>query len=544
MLLFSDGFETYGVPDIHYKWSNFQWTAMGGNEVAVVSGMDTSVSPAQPFATKDGRALYLPRARVALFKTFTPSRSLFTGLAFRSRPPAVGPGFVSVELRFNTNCRLEGGLSGSTYNGVVNYSGDAESAGTVQVGKVVLQIYPYYTNVTWTLAYGPTTLIGRINTTMNMLSGDYHYIQMAMTISGTNSGQPQGWVEVRLGNRGTNVYRNENMLTTAPNGIGVGYINGVTLIVNSEAYGSPTIDDIYICNDDGTVNNTFLGNVKVRRVVPTGDGVYNDAVPVGSGGYRFQCVDEDFIDSRNALPFPIPSPESNPHFRLWEPGLTDYLDLTGKGRRQSLRFGSVSFSGSEPMIHGTVLHALAMAKFRGSGSSTALKGIKKSGLLPIVEATPAPMPLAGERWNANATYFSASFQTFKWQTYHLVFDNDEVVPPGQKPQIWNPGVVNAAEWGVELAECLLDPQLYDPGLTRFNIKVTEVVADFVGLSDYSHRYFEEPINESLVPADAAPTCELTWLFTENIYFSPEIVVTKSFPRFINEILELSRLFKN
>ena len=536
MLLFSDGFETYRVPDIHYKWSNFQWGGWGGNVASIVSGMDTSVSPAQPFATKDGRALYLPRTKAALYKAVAPSRSLFAGIAFRSRPPAVGPGFVSVDIRFLTNCRIEGGISGD-YVCNVNSGGDATAADAVQVGKVVLQIYPYYTNVTWTLAYGPTTLIGRINTTMDMLSGDYHYIQAGMTISGTNSLQPQGWVEVRLGNRGTNLYRNENMLTTAPDGTGKGYLNGVTFIVNSESYGSPTIDDIYICNDDGTVNNSFLGNVKVRRVIPTGDGVYTDAVPVGGGGYRFQCVDEDFIDSRNALPYPVPSPESDPQFRLWEPGTTDYLDLTGKGRRQTLRFQSVGFSGSEPMIHGTVLHALAMAKFRGSGSSTVLKGIKRSGLLPIVEASPTPIPLTGERWNNNALYAPASFQTFKWQTYHMPFDNDEVVSPGQRPQVWSPGVVNAAEWGVELAECLLDPQLYDPGLTRFNIKVTEVVADFMGLTDYSHRYFEEPINESLVPVDSAPAYEYTWRLTDEIYLSPEIVVTKSFLRFINETLE-------
>lgn len=42
------------------------------------------------------------------------------------------------------------------------------------------------------------------------------------------------------------------------------------------------LDDVYICDGTGTVNNDFLGDVKVERLAPTGNGTTNDGV--GSDG--------------------------------------------------------------------------------------------------------------------------------------------------------------------------------------------------------------------------------------------------------------------
>lgn len=60
---------------------------------------------------------------------------------------------------------------------------------------------------------------------------------------------------------------------------------------SSYAIGSH-MDDWYICDDAGTVNNDFLGDVSIQAVFPTSDGVDQDfTLSTGSDGYAL--VDED-----------------------------------------------------------------------------------------------------------------------------------------------------------------------------------------------------------------------------------------------------------
>lgn len=49
-------------------------------------------------------------------------------------------------------------------------------------------------------------------------------------------------------------------------------------------------DDVYICNDTGTTNNDFLGDVRVQTLVPTGPG--SSAALTPSTGANWSCVDE------------------------------------------------------------------------------------------------------------------------------------------------------------------------------------------------------------------------------------------------------------
>jgi len=58
------------------------------------------------------------------------------------------------------------------------------------------------------------------------------------------------------------------------------------------------IDDIYICDDQGTMNNTFLGDVRIERLNPTGVGATN-----GSGteftplaGANWDAVNDVIVD--------------------------------------------------------------------------------------------------------------------------------------------------------------------------------------------------------------------------------------------------------
>ena len=54
------------------------------------------------------------------------------------------------------------------------------------------------------------------------------------------------------------------------------------------------LDDLYICNDSGTVNNDFLGDIKVTAHFPDSDGAHTDFTP-STGTSHYATVDESLI---------------------------------------------------------------------------------------------------------------------------------------------------------------------------------------------------------------------------------------------------------
>jgi len=63
-------------------------------------------------------------------------------------------------------------------------------------------------------------------------------------------------------------------------------------------YGNPGTyhyyDDLYVCNGAGSLNNDFLGNVKVTAIFPDADGNSSDFTP--SAGDNYTCVDEEVVN--------------------------------------------------------------------------------------------------------------------------------------------------------------------------------------------------------------------------------------------------------
>jgi hypothetical protein len=522
MLLFSDGFDQYNIYDIGKKWGFFSWGAVVPK---IVSGIDPVGN--KPYATKNGRALYSGNGPVALNTGFRPSRTVYAGFAVRTRS------LLKLTIDFCTKVQIDRGDGrGQSYGNP--YFGSAPGA----ISTLTLTLNQWNVGISQTFS-GATTRVGSINTTMNMWSGDYHYIQVGMTLNGNASAQPQAWMEVRVGGRLVNRFLAQNILTSLPDETApYSYINGLGIHTggapSDASFGTgTTIDDFYICNDEGDVNNTFLGNVKVRRALPIADGSENDATPVGGvTGYRYQYVDEDFISFAQTLPYPQPTPEQDPLFIPWEKGVDDYLILASEGDRQMLRFTNVDFAGSSPTIHGAVLHALARGQYRNAVGSTALKGIKKTGAEPIAEANPTDTPL---------NYSPTALATGGWDTYPMVFENDEVVAPGQPYQIWNPTALNGSEFGIELARCTIDPAMYDQNLVRFNLVFEQTISEFLGFYDFTHRFFDEMNAETLTWADTEPTYQYTWKFIDSLYWGDELVVTRSFDKRIKEEIKFEEI---
>jgi hypothetical protein len=76
-------------------------------------------------------------------------------------------------------------------------------------------------------------------------------------------------------------------------------------------------DDVYICDSSGSVNNDFLGDVRVQSIYPSGAGNTTQMTP--SAGSNYACVDE-----------------TSPN------GDTDYVSETTAGEKDTYAFGSLT----------------------------------------------------------------------------------------------------------------------------------------------------------------------------------------------------------
>lgn len=79
------------------------------------------------------------------------------------------------------------------------------------------------------------------------------------------------------------------------------------------------IDDLYVCDTAGSVNNDFLGDVRIECIRPSGAGTTTNFTP--SAGSNYQCVDEN------------PANDD-----------TDYVSSTTVGHKDLYAFGDLSSS--------------------------------------------------------------------------------------------------------------------------------------------------------------------------------------------------------
>ncbi len=521
MLLFSDGFETFSPYDLWRKWGFCYWygppTSSGIVRPTIVHGNDTTFSPAKPYARRpDGRAIQ--GMKYYLMTPIKPSRAVFTGFAFR-RASVSGP--VTIQVEF---------IKGVPYNKAPVLAqgevGDAGLAGGVRVACCTLAINASYIDVTWTfVGTTPLTQTGRINTSANLLNGDWRYLQVGMTLMGNVVAQPCAWAEVRLGSRGDKLVLS-NIMTAAESGANASFlVNAVRIIPGVPDYYSLYtgavigLDDVYICNDEGEFNNTFLGNVNVRRVSVSGDGSENNSVPFGET-YRFRTVDEDFIDTVNSLPTPLPDHETTPLFIPWETFAGDYFTLEEYGDRQLMRYTSLTAEGTYQKIYGAVLHTLMQPQYLDTPAAP-LTAVRKFGTEALIESKPMDAPLI------KRTQFEAR---------QFVWENEETIEPGGQYARWASAVVDASEWGLELTPITIGPETYDPAILRVNIVITDTVNEVLDVSDMTHRYFEELVTEAFNVADD-PSYQYGWAVFDGFVLESLTEGNRGGNRFLNEVLE-------
>ena len=525
MLLFCDGFETFSPYDLWRKWGSAYWAVSAAPRInpQIVHGMDNSHSPAQSFARKnDGRALQGP---IELVTPIKPSRTLFVGFGFRIN--TLGSTYPQYTLRFVRNYSYDK----REYDLHTDraYPPDATDqylkwiAYPTTIAKCEIQIETSRIRIKWYFVTGTTTYsfpnvyTEYLNSYSTLNDGSWHYIQVGLTFTGNVAAQPQAWATVRLDKQELSY---TSIMTSPGSGVGATFqCNAVSLnFGNSDTwFGIYSVDDFYICNDEGDVNNTFLGPIHIKRLTVTGDGSHIDGVPYGDL-FRFRTVDEDYIDTVNALPSPIPDPESNPLFIEWEDFRSTYLTLLERSDKETVRLSSLNAQGIYPKIYGAVLHALLNPLYRDVPAT--IKAVRRLSNGALVESNSMDAPLV---------------EGAEFEHRQFVWDNPE---PDADPPTWNPSAFDASEWGFMLDPSIIDPRVYDPSVLRFSVTRDELIAEGMGLADFTHRFFEVTVDEA-VNAEDASEYEWLWRLAESFGFEEEAGMTRAGNRFLNETLEFS-----
>jgi hypothetical protein len=245
MLLFCDSFDTYAT--LTQKYDSVT-TSVGS--VTINSG-----------AARTGANGLLCFANIYAYvtKNFSSRATYIAGFAINCNSIASGP--VNVFVLLDT--------------GTVQFVLKIDSAGNIK-------------------AYRGGTLLGTASSTISPLNA-YHHLEVKVTIHGSS-----GVVSVQLD--GVNVLNLTGQNTQVT---GNASANQVQLGADNGNTGSDTIyfDDFYICDNSGSLNNTFLGDVSMLARTPSANGTQNDYTATFASfinGHTY-VVGETFKDSNNSV---------------------------------------------------------------------------------------------------------------------------------------------------------------------------------------------------------------------------------------------------
>lgn len=242
-LLYSDGFD---LQDLPLRW--------------VVSGTVGDVSYGTATRLGSGKAATLnatgTNVSLSVLRAIPASASIYIGAA------------VQVGLEVDTT-------PGNQTANLFGLYGDAGSTGHLYIRRLSTNaIFLYRGDAAGgTLGTPSGTVIA--TTPAGTLDGNWHYIELFATINATT-----GQVIVRVdGKQVINFTGNTKNGGTSTNIDAVRfrtgrYTSGPNCVLS--------IDDLYICDATGTVNNTFLGDVRVQSMIPNAAGSSTQLTPTGS----------------------------------------------------------------------------------------------------------------------------------------------------------------------------------------------------------------------------------------------------------------------
>lgn len=221
-----------------------------------------------------------------------------------------------------------------------------------------------------------------------LAAGSFNYIELKATIHNT-----AGAYELRVNGVAvvgpTTSANTRNTANASANGVLLGWDG-------NPGTATVTYDDFYICDGTGSTNNTFLGDVRIDTLFPTGDGASSAFTP-STGTTHWSLVDEAAVNT------------------------TDYVDGISAGDRDLYTFPALTTLATST-VYGVQVCNAALKDDAGSRSIAAVARSSSTN----VDGTAAGL-----------------------STSQLVFA--QVFETDSASAAWTQTSVNAAQFGVKVA---------------------------------------------------------------------------------------------
>lgn len=501
MFLFVDGFENFDITDIGRKWDSYSYSTTSG-EHAIVKNEER----------KGNRCLYGKYQSFALEKTIKKSRTVYFGIALKT-PNGIKSSKSWFEVSF--------------------------WSGTLRVGTCSVTLSTNAITFTWNFGtisisnYAPSSTSGitsqsiSMDTSKNPTSG-FMYYQFGITVNGTaeNDEDCTSWVENRVSGSNDNGLK-DNIRVAAWEGSNSYWIDKVRVALNwTTSHGSYEsermpfyIKDAYICNSEGQKNNGFMGDVRIRPMMPNNVGSINNASMIGFEGMRNLGVGCDFVNTVDAVPAEWDY-DQYPDLIEYANPFDIYLRMS-ENNQQLFTFTQPDYAGAEPDIYGVVATVLCRAH-EDLGKHARLELLRKHNFdaVQVSESRPDRKPIG---------YYD------DWECHTLSLDNTEELVGTQQSEVWIPSVVSADQWGFKLVPWDGDPTDYLTGFLRLQQTHDEIIYEYLDIPDFVHRHWDREIVETIVFTDYTSNSWAHYLF-ETIDMLETLSCYRRFHKGLNETL--------
>lgn len=241
-LLFFDGFDHCSNTQLYRKWAG------------VVDASDFSVSASAARNGAGGIFMDISTASDGGYVNFSGNDTIILGFA----------------LKWITSINIWGTDSGDSFSAIAFREGSNNHVSVNFASDGTIMVYK-----------DNSTLLG--SSSSGLFNGaTWYYLEIKVTVHDS-----AGIVEIKLDG------------TTVLNLTGQDTKDGGTSIINSIRIGCAGVsahdiylDDLYICDDTGSENNDFLGDVKVETLFPDADGTNSDFT-CSSGSDHYALIDEN-----------------------------------------------------------------------------------------------------------------------------------------------------------------------------------------------------------------------------------------------------------
>lgn len=232
---------------------------------------------------------------------------------------------------------------------------------------------------------GSGTLLGT-STGATINTNNWTFIEMKVYVHSS-----AGTVDVRINGVSVLSLTGKNTRNGGSGILSTLYIGQTSTAVCFDGY----IDDLYLCNSSGSTNTTFLGDVRIDTLLPTGDGNYTQFTP-STGTAHYSNVNKT------------------------TPSTTPYNSSATSGQRDSYTFPTLASLTSQT-IYGIQINAAALksdAGARSLGTMSRLSSTDKDG--------------AGAAMSTTQTYIS------------------EIQETDPASAAWTESSINSAQFGVKV----------------------------------------------------------------------------------------------